>query len=70
MRSEQNAILSSGLARAQIWQFHGSGMLSEVKQEAEPLPWHNMNRWGEASSVYNYTITTAVVRDEHACMSM
>lgn len=36
---------------AQIWPFHGSRTLSEVKLEARPLPWQDMNHWGEASSV-------------------
>lgn len=35
---------------AQIWLFQGSGTLSEVKQEAKPLPWQDMKHQGEASS--------------------
>lgn len=42
-------LVSARLAKTA--QIRSSETLSEVKLEARPLPWRDMNHWGEASSV-------------------
>lgn len=36
---------------ASMWPRWHSGTLFEVKQKAKPLPWQDMNHWGEAALV-------------------